>query len=331
MVARRLRAPLGARSTNMNIEDKIRGVIYGQAIGDALGLSTEFMSKTEIIKAYPNGINTYEDIQTDEHTERWEKGDWTDDTDQMLCILDSIIEEGKLTVQGVSRKFKEWYNGEPMGIGNTVYNVLSDEGFLNAPHEVSKRVWKESGMKSAANGGVMRTSILGVWEYKELEKVEKNAREICKITHYDPRCIASCVAVSLAISELLKEESDMEIILNRCVNYGKKYDSEITEKLSKLPLEISELELDQYISIGYTYKALTAGFWVMKYSKSYEEGLKSIINEGGDADTNASVGGAILGAKFGYDSIPERLKTGLLNRKELEERIEKLLRMISCT
>ncbi len=208
---------------------------------------------------------------------------------------------------------------------------MSDKDFLDAPHEVSKRVWKESGMKSAANGGVMRTSILGVWEYKEVEKVEKNAREVCKITHYDPRCIASCVAVSLAISELLKEESDMDIILNKCINHGEKYDSEITEKLSKLPLEISELELDEYISIGYTYKALTAGFWVMKYSKSYEEGLKSIINEGGDADTNASVGGAILGAKFGYDSIPERLKIGLLNRKELEERIEKLLRMINCT
>ena len=312
----------------MNLEDKIRGAIYGQAIGDALGLSTEFMSKAEVQKAYPNGINSYEDIQVDAHTERWKKGDWTDDTDQMLCILDAILEEGALSVTGVSKKFIEWYLGEPMGIGNTVFSVLSDRNFLHAPHAVSKKVWELSGKQSAANGGVMRTSILGIWDYTNPEKVERNAKEICQITHYDPRCVASCVAVSIAISSLLLGAKNDDEIIKKCIEYAKVYDHKIESRLSNLPNNIEALNLDEPSSIGYTYKALAAGFWVFKYSTSFEEGIKRIIYEGGDADTNASVGGAILGAKFGYGCIPEQLKEGLVYRVELDTRIAKLLRIL---
>lgn len=312
----------------MNIEDKVKGIIYGQAIGDALGLSTEFMSKSEVQKAYPDGINSYEDIQVDAHTERWVKGDWTDDTDQMLCILDAILEEGSLSVDGVSKKFMEWYLGEPMGIGNTVFSVLSDRNFLHAPHTVSQKVWELSGRQSAANGGVMRTSILGIWDHTNPDKVEHNAKEICQITHYDPRCVASCVAVSIAISMLLLGTNNDDNIIKECIKRAREYDNKIENSLSNLPNKIEALKLDEPSSIGYTYKALAAGFWVFKHSKSFEEGIKCIIYEGGDADTNASVGGAILGAKFGYRGIPEQLKEGLVYRTELDTRIDQLLRML---
>ena len=39
-----------------NIIDKIKGTIYGQAIGDALGLATEGMAEEEISQKYPKGI-----------------------------------------------------------------------------------------------------------------------------------------------------------------------------------------------------------------------------------------------------------------------------------
>ena len=36
--------------------DKFKGVIFGQAIGDALGLGTEGMTTEDMAWKYPNGI-----------------------------------------------------------------------------------------------------------------------------------------------------------------------------------------------------------------------------------------------------------------------------------
>ena len=48
-------------------------------------------------------------------------------------------------------------------------------------------IWEQSGKYVAPNGAVMRTSILGVYKYDDLEEVKKNAINIAKVTHADPR------------------------------------------------------------------------------------------------------------------------------------------------
>lgn len=63
---------------------------YGQAIGDALGLGPEFMSKDEVLKNYPDGLKNDDQIIQDVHRRRWTNGAWTGDTDMRLCILDGF-------------------------------------------------------------------------------------------------------------------------------------------------------------------------------------------------------------------------------------------------
>ena len=54
------------------INDRFLGTIFGQAVGDALGLSTEFMSKQVVVRFYPNGIEDYSQIVQDDHRRRWQ-------------------------------------------------------------------------------------------------------------------------------------------------------------------------------------------------------------------------------------------------------------------
>ena len=56
----------------------------------------------------------------------------------------------------------------------------------------------------------MRTSILGTMEFHDLDKVLENTKNACMVTHADPRCIASCVAVTIAIALMLQGKHKMK-------------------------------------------------------------------------------------------------------------------------
>ncbi len=313
------------------VSDRIRGVLYGQAVGDALGLGTEFLSKTQVRQYYPHGLREFRQIVQDRHRRRWVRGDWTDDTDQMLCILDSLLEHRVVLVTDIAARLHQWAGGGGMGIGNTVAAVLTDPEFLTHPHGAARRVWEETGRRAAANGAVMRTSVLGVWELRSPERIRRNAEDVCRITHYDPRCVASCVVVSQAIAALVAAEP-VGPVLAATAQVLESYQPGLRNWLEQVlaqPLE--GLDLDEGLNpgeedrIGYTLKALGAGMWALAHASSFAEGVDWIVHEGGDADTNAAVTGALLGARHGFSAIPPEWVAGLAYEMELRSRVEQLL------
>ena len=104
----------------MNYEtlNKICGLVYGQALGDAFGLTTEFENKSNI----PYILEKYKLKFKDQfpypvrsgHAQRWKEGDWTDDTDQIICIIKSLTKNNlKCNVEDFAKRLHHWcYNGE---------------------------------------------------------------------------------------------------------------------------------------------------------------------------------------------------------------------------
>ena len=309
---------------NQIIRDKVLGCLYGQAIGDALGLGSEFMDKDEVCKTYPDGLCRYEQIIQDAHRGRWPIGAWTDDTDMMLCIL-SAFENGKFNIHNIARNFKEWFNGEPMGIGCHVSKVLCMSNYVDQPEMCSELWWNLSQNQSAANGALMRTSVVGLVR----DNIETQAIDICKLTHYDPRCIGSCVIASLIIHNLVW--NDQQLTYEEIKELAKKFDERIIEwvDLAYQNDDISALDLDEQYSIGYTLRTLAAALWCYWHAKSFEEGLLAIVNEGGDVDTNGAIACAILGAKFGYFSIPPYYIENLHNRELYHQKITSFINQIN--
>ena len=304
-----------------NTIDKFKGCLYGQAIGDALGLGTEGMTDEDMAWKYPNGIRHYSQIFQDRHRKRWEIGDWTDDTDMMLCIADAVIEDKGCDFYNIARHFKDWANGVPMGIGENTYKVLMTGDYVERPFEVSRKVWEMSRYQSAANGGLMRTSVVGLFP----KEVKTCAENICRLTHYDPRCVGSCVIVAELIHALVYglEPPTMPMMLNMALSY----DAEICNYIERARREQNVVNLMNDDHMGYTLVTLSVALWAYWHANSFEEGLLAVVNAGGDADTNAAVACAILGAKFGCQSIPQEYIEGLLYREQLESTVLKLSEM----
>lgn len=246
----------------------ISGCLWGQAIGDALGLCTEFMSSDEIKRNYPESLSVYKQIIQDCHRKRWSRGDWTDDTDMMLCIANAIIKDKGINPDTVAHNFRLWFNGKPMGIGLHTYNVLSLKDYEYDPIRASELIWELSNRESASNGGVMRTSVVGLWEMD----VVKNAENICRLTHADPRCIGSCVIISKVINQLVWY--DCVFPFEKNIEIGNRYDKRIQEYLMMAKNGIlHKICLDDQYTMGYTLKALACAIWCLYHAENFKVGL----------------------------------------------------------
>lgn len=293
-------------------KDKIKGCIYGQAVGDALGLGTEFMSQDEVKKYYSKGLVYYDQIIQDAHRKRWQKGSWTDDTDMMICIA-KARKNCHFDLNKIAHNFKDWFNGTPMGIGRHTFNVLCMGDYTKDPIKAADIIWRLYKCRSAANGGLMRTSIVATSPMVEEEEIAN----ICRLTHPDMRCIGSCVLYVRLIQNLIFNNIQLDI--SALKDIADRYDSRINEYIDLATNENpTVLSLDDNM-MGYTLKTMSVALWSLWHYNSFKDGLLSVVNLGGDADTNAAVSCALLGAKYGFSNIPQYYVDNLQNKQIIED------------
>lgn len=150
---------------------------------------------------------------------------------------------------------------------------------------------------SAANGAVMRTGVVGIPHFWSLDVVISNARTFSHVTHADPKCAASAIAVATAIAQILQgapvwTDEGVEAVVKRCLELAlPELESSPVAKDAKDEFvaalnctHIREMALDDGQKIGYTYKALGSGFWALRQT-SFEGMMTALAFEAGDADT----------------------------------------------
>ncbi|KAI5857841.1 ADP-ribosylglycohydrolase-domain-containing protein [Tricharina praecox] len=342
------------------VVEKVRGTLIGSALGDAVGLYTEFLSKQQATEAYDGqSISLIPPVTPffgDGHRDKFVECFWTDDTDHsLLMILTYLHHDGQLKPIEFAKRLQSWCSQGlrvldrlPLGLGRTVKTVTGDPLFTTDPFAVAKAKWLESGRNNAANGSLMRTHPLGIiCVGKTREETFEIAMEMSLVSHFDPRCAVACCIVTGLIRGILRGEvlceTDVDAVIEAAYSFvearPKTWDHPDPEFPDAQLLDredfhrhiyaadLAALELDDRRKIGYVYKALGTAVVTLRRGirgGNFKELIFELVMEGGDADTNACIAGAVLGSWTGFTDLPREWRDGLEHKEWMMGIVEKL-------
>ena len=170
--------------------DSFAGCLLGGAVGDALGAPFEGLW-SHSIPAPGDLLSGYAEF------EGYPPGQFTDDTQLTLALVESIVEEGELVLSDVIRRVAElWRTRRVIGPGGAC--TMAAENFLRRGR------WEDCGapVGQAGNGAAMRLAPLGLWFLEDPDGLPGAAAAVSRLTHQDPRSVAGGVAVAVAAREL---------------------------------------------------------------------------------------------------------------------------------
>lgn len=102
-----------------------------------------------------------------------------------------------------------------------------------------------------------------------------------------------------------------------------------------LPNCLEELGLDDEANSKDTFRCLSAAIFCLTReippqheTEYFKKMLMDIVMEGGEADTNATVAGALLGARLGYSQLPTEWVVGMKRWEWLEDKVEEFCALL---
>jgi ADP-ribosyl-[dinitrogen reductase] hydrolase len=277
--------------------NKIKGALFGLAIGDALGGTTEFLSKEEIKREY--GL-----VREIMGGGVWnlQKGETTDDTAMTLGVARGILQNPQNPIEAIGEEFLQWYAKGPKDIGVIIRTVLSSFNG-NWFESAQKAHYKDLFERSAGNGTLMRCLPVAL-AYQNVEEVVAITRKQSKMTHYDFLADEACVIYNRIAFAVLRGK-ELKVAIRDEIT-GTIYEPALSgEKPDCLPT-------------GFVVDTMR---WVLYWLLSCDSYLDVVVgaaNEGEDSDTVAAIAGGLAGLACGFDGLPEEFCEVLLVKDELE-------------
>lgn len=347
----------------MDIPEKIIGGMLGLAIGDALGAPVEGFKPGSISSVFgkvDNYVDSRKFLKNKPYLWRL-PGFYTDDTQQALVIIDTILSNNDFRTKKASELFIRLSEGEFNGYFG-VYRGVGPNFRKSVDLLKNGTDWRESGLDTAGNGAAMRIAPMAFHYYNNMHQLLVNSIEISLVTHKNPIGILSACCISFLTAYFINNDSivpdslkdrlikfllncESELIKNYkdyLIPGYEKYMTIVRKTIEKIFDIISE-PVERIIKLivanaaeytDYNIKRPTVGFAlcsvifsiviVLKNLNSFHDSIFYAVNSGGDTDTIGAMVGAMAGSFNGYSSIPEKWVNGLANNSQIKIRAEKL-------
>lgn len=299
----------------MNVEI-VKGAILGHAVGDALGVPTEFIPREKLQKNPVIDMIGY-------GSHNVSKGSWSDDTSMELCTLNSIAYKGEIDLDDIMTGFVKWIeegymtpHGRVFDMGRTCLHAI-----MNYRRGKNARCCGGEREYDNGNGALMR--ILPVCLYNYLTNANRdiaidNIHSVSALTHAHDRSLIACGIYEFIVQELISapRKSSVKKALSKAKDYYK--DNEENEKYHRLYAPNFELIPENEIkSGGYVVDTLEAAIWCLLNTSDYKTCVLKAVNLGQDTDTVAAVAGGLAGILYGYKNIPSEWIDSLAKKGEI--------------
>lgn len=269
------------------VRERALGCIIGGAIGDAIGGPFEGRPAP---------------VQFKEHT------DWSisDDSQLTLATCESIIELNHVSPEHIAQRFVHWYRARRItGMGASTLKALRDLD--------SGLHWALAGAKgerSAGNGAAMRVAPIAFHIDPDDAQQRLLIRDVCRITHHNEEAYAGALAVVIAIRSLAFRQSAPMDLLD--VVSSRLPDSRVRDRLIELAALRNESVADvaaKFGASGYVVESVPLTLFAARSieHQTFDDLLRTVIEAGGDTDTNASIAGQLAGAWLGAAKISSQM------------------------
>lgn len=304
------------------MRDKIKAVMLGHAVADALGVPVEFASREELDDAPVSKMEGF-------GTFPYPAGTWSDDTSMSIAALDSL-KKGEIDWDEIMLNFCKWLYSDAYTPADEVFDIGTTCETAIKNYFKQGMTTNECGLcdeNSNGNGSLMRIHPFVLYAtIKFLNGTEDGywlwmgcIKKASALTHAHERSIMGCYIYGYCLSFLLKEAS-RENLLKAIKFAGEDLDylPEFEHYKRIFDSDFFNLKREEIKSTGYVVNTLEAALWCLVNTHSYKECVLTAVNLGDDTDTVAAIAGSLAGALYGYDSIPKEWLNTLIKRDYIE-------------
>lgn len=333
--------------------NKVLGTLYGAAYGDSFGAITEFRSREDILHAFPEGCQGYEE-SISLITRGIIPGTVTDDFGSSCYFMKTILKHGgAFDRETAIEAVLDWSKDEIVFAKYAGMNTKSAMERLKQGIVVDEEARIRHFGRQNTNGGAMKAAPMGLLSRGSQELAIQHTKDLCWPTHYNSAAVSGACAIACAVCEAQQEDSTLESICEKAVEgartsriqleeegfgaFGPYVDKKIENALElgkavQNDHEVFEI-LNGDIGTGIAVQeSVAAVFFILAaYKGDFKKSILCSVNAGGDTDTISSMLGAILGGYHGLEVVDQeaicRIQT--VNRfLDLENIIEEFTNLI---
>jgi len=280
--------------------ERIIGSLIGTAMGDAIGLPYEGLSRQRGVRLLG---------APERHRLFFGCGMVSDDTEHACMTAQALITSGgdiPLFRKHLARRLRYWLLPLPAGVGLATARAIL-------------RLWvgirpENSGVFSAGNGPAMRAPIIGV-ATDDLHALRALVRASTRLTHTDEKAEFGALAAALAAHLACRQErvaGDDFLAQLRSLLAGE--GEELMALMDAAVKAVQQgqdtqafaasLGLERGVS-GYMYHTLPVVIhaW-LTHQHDVRAAIVTMVECGGDTDSTAAIVGGIVGAATGRQGIP---------------------------